>query len=104
LVQLFQRDYPPELMGAKFVNRTTRIAWHLTSISWAAAGVILVVLALNPVMPMGGFFARIIAVCFLLSALLSAIGSHGLPLVLDNFLIQRHSNQGIRQFKLVPYL
>jgi len=77
LVQLFQRDYPPELMGAKFVNRTIRIAWHLTSISWAAAGIILIVLALNPVMPMGGIFARIIAVCFLLSALLSAIGSHG---------------------------
>ncbi len=77
LVQLFQRDYPPELMGARFVNRTTRIAWHLTAISWCAAGVMLLILSFHPQMACARIFAHIVAVWFLLSALLSGIGSHG---------------------------
>lgn len=77
LVQLFKRDCPPEIVSATFINRTTRIAWHLTTVAWWSAAGILLVLSRQQVHPPISTLGYVISLWFLLSALISAVGSHG---------------------------
>ncbi len=85
---LFERQHLEEVGNEIYVNRTTRIAWHLTSIAWWGAASVLMVLALHPMSsPLVTVTAHVIAFVFLLSALLSVIGSRGRHLLWIAFLI-----------------
>lgn len=77
LKSLFKRRGDPDFGTDIFINRTTRIAWHLTTISWLSVSAILMVLASagsNELVPTLGL---IIVGCFGISGLFSLIGSHG---------------------------
>ncbi len=77
LKRLFKREMPYHLGGELFVNRTTRIAWHLTTIAWWNAAAILIVLSFQPPTETVFIVARIISNIFLLSGIVSLIGSRG---------------------------
>ncbi|RMF57234.1 MAG: hypothetical protein D6748_11625 [Calditrichaeota bacterium] len=87
LAYLFMREHLEEVGNEVYVNRTTRIAWHLTSIAWMGVAIILFVLAHHHENPMVPILASVIALVFLGSALLSAIGSRGRHLLWIVFLI-----------------
>jgi hypothetical protein len=77
LVRLFKREPLHHFGDAVFVNRTTRIAWHLTTIAWWNAAAILMVLAFRELDNTGLIASRIISNIFLLSGILSLAGSRG---------------------------
>lgn len=77
LRRLFKREMPFKLGSELFVNRTTRIAWHLTTIAWWNAAAILIVFSLRPMDHTSFIVARIISNIFLLSGILSLVGSRG---------------------------
>lgn len=77
LVRLFKREPLHHFGDAVFVNRTTRIAWHLTTIAWWNAAVILMVFAYRELDKTTFIAARIISNIFLLSGILSLVGSRG---------------------------
>lgn len=77
LPRLFKREPSDHIGSEKFVNRTTRIAWHLTTIAWWNAAAILIVLSLRPFDTTILIVSRIISNIFLLSGLISLIGSRG---------------------------
>lgn len=77
LPRLFKRDPSADLGTAIHVNRTTRIAWHLTTIAWWNAALILLVLAFREFDRSAMIIGRIISNIFLLSSIVSLIGSRG---------------------------
>lgn len=77
LPQLFKRDLPGDLGTAIYVNRTTRIAWHLTTIAWWNAALILLILAFREFDQSALIIGRIISNIFLLSGIVSLLGSRG---------------------------
>ncbi len=77
LVRLLKREPLHHFGDAVYVNRTTRIAWHLTTIAWWNAAAILIILSLRSLDQTAFIVARIISNIFLLSGLLSLIGSRG---------------------------
>lgn len=77
LVRLFKREPLHHFGDAVFINRTTRIAWHLTTVAWWNAAAILMVFAFRELDNTGFIAARIISNIFLLSGILSLAGSRG---------------------------
>jgi hypothetical protein len=77
LVRLFKREPLHHFGDAVFVNRTTRIAWHLTTIAWWNAAAVLIVLSFRPLDHTEFLVGRIISNIFLLSGILSLVGSRG---------------------------
>lgn len=77
LVRLFKREPLHHFGDAVFINRTTRIAWHLTTIAWWNAAAILTVFTFRELDNTAVIAARIISNIFLLSGLLSLVGSRG---------------------------
>jgi len=77
LGRLFKREMPENIGNEQFLNRTTRTAWHLTSIAWIAIAVILAVLAFRSLDSTAIIIGRIISCFFLISSLVSLIGSRG---------------------------
>ena len=69
LVRLFKREPLHHFGDAVFVNRTTRIAWHLTTISWWNAAAVLIVLSFRPLDHTEFLVGRIISNIFLLNCL-----------------------------------
>ena len=77
LARLFKRESQHSLGDAVYVNRTARIAWHLTTIAWWNAAAILMVLSFRQLDQTIIIVGRIISNIFLLSGILSLIGSRG---------------------------
>ncbi len=77
LIRLFKRETPENIGNEQFLNRTTRTAWHLTAIAWCGIAAILVVLSFRSLDSTGIVISKIISVLFLISGLVSIIGSHG---------------------------
>jgi len=73
LPRLFQCKQPFDVGREEFVNRTTRTAWHLTTIAWWNAAAILTVLAFRPFDQTVLIIVRIISNIFLLSGILSLL-------------------------------
>jgi hypothetical protein len=75
LIRLFRRPDLPPLFGSDwFTRRTLRFAWHLTSVAWWGLGAALLLGASGSSMSTVG---AAIAITFAVSALVTAIGSHG---------------------------
>src|SRR5687768_11104683 len=78
LGRLFRRQDLPHLFGSDdFTKRTLRIAWHLTTIAWFGAAVLLLLLASVPLDARARMLARAIAATFFVSAVIAMIGSRG---------------------------
>lgn len=77
LARLFKREPLHQFGDAVYINRTTRIAWHLTTIAWWNAAAILMVLSFRPLDHTIMIVGRIISNIFLLSGILSLVGSRG---------------------------
>ena len=77
LKRLFKRELPYDVGSEVFINRTTRIAWHLTTVAWCGLALLLVVLSSNDTAPLAASIGNLIALTFLISAALSAAGSKG---------------------------
>ncbi|HUG28702.1 MAG TPA: hypothetical protein VMK53_10450 [Gemmatimonadales bacterium] len=85
LTRLFWRADLPHLFGSDwFTRRTLRFAWHLTSLAWLGLGAVLV---LAPPGPHGTGVRRVVAACFLASAVLTAGASRGRHLAWVVFLV-----------------
>jgi hypothetical protein len=82
ITRLLKRDDLPRLLGdATFTRRVIRFAWHLTSIAWIGMGWVLIAIAvhtgpsivfLTTGPDLGDTVVRVIAVTFLISAVLTA--------------------------------
>lgn len=77
LTRLFRRPLPPLFGDDRFTRRTSRFAWHLTTLAWWAMGGLLMVYAWAPLDDGGHLAVRAIALLFLASALLAAGFSRG---------------------------
>ncbi|HVF63483.1 MAG TPA: hypothetical protein VNE58_05795 [Casimicrobiaceae bacterium] len=86
LIRLFRRSDLPKLMGGtEFTVRTLRFAWHLTSVAWWGAAALFVQLARGPVTSTA--VTAILAVVFLVSAVVTLVASRGRHLAWPVFLI-----------------
>jgi hypothetical protein len=84
LVRLLRRDNLPHLFGSDvFTKRTLRFAWHLTSIAWWGAAVTIPMLARED----ASAGLRVIGGTFLVSAVVTAVGSRGRHLAWPVFLL-----------------
>lgn len=85
LGRLFRRNDLPKLFGGtEFTTRTLRFAWHVTTLAWWGFAAILVLLAQQSFS-----FERlslVVAVTFLLTAVLTAVVSRGQHLAWPVFL------------------
>jgi hypothetical protein len=70
-------DLPPLWGSVALMRRTTRFAWHLTSIAWVGSGALLLVFARHPAEPSARIGARVIAATFLVSAAAAFLWSRG---------------------------
>jgi hypothetical protein len=77
LIRLFKHELPRLFGSDLFTKRTLRFAWHLTTVAWWGMAVILVVLALRKVDNTSVIVVNIIAITFLVSAVVSLFGSRG---------------------------
>ena len=77
LGRLWKKESPDHIGSEAATNRTTRTAWHLTTIAWMGMGAILISFAMYE--PPAGvpIVAIVIGLTFLASSLLSAIESRG---------------------------
>jgi len=77
LPRLRQKEQKMDIGTEKFVNRTLRGAWHLSTLaSWSSA-VILIVFALRPLDESIIIVVRVISNFYLFSGILSVFMSHG---------------------------
>lgn len=77
LKRLLRHDFPPELEIDAHINRTTRVAWHQTTLSWWGIAIILLAIAFYPeteTIPLIGF---LIALGYVISGIYSLVGSRG---------------------------
>jgi hypothetical protein len=78
LMRLFRRKNIPHLFGNDaLTKRTLRFAWHLTTVAWFGAAVLLLILASYPLDASTRMLSRVIAATFLISALVALVGSRG---------------------------
>ena len=77
LIRLFKRELPRLFGSDLFTKRTLRFAWHLTTAAWWGMAVIFVALALREVDNTSVIVVNIIAITFLVSAVVSLLGSRG---------------------------
>ena len=77
LVRLFRRDDLPRLFGSDwFTRRTLRFAWHITSVAWLGFAALLVVVARDAT-PSTETLLNVVAVTFLVTAVIAALASRG---------------------------
>jgi hypothetical protein len=77
LIRLFRRSDLPTLFGSDdFTKRTLRFAWHLTTLAWWGAALILFAYGTSLAAP-SEIGIRIISVTFLASAVLALVASRG---------------------------
>ena len=78
LIPLFRRGHLPAIFASEVLTaRTLRFAWHLTSIAWWGAAVILLLLAPSPPAQLQVLVGRVLAATFLASGLLALCVSRG---------------------------
>ena len=77
LKRLFRREFADELEIDEHINRTTRIAWHLTSLGWWNMAAILLIVAWHPNDSIAILVMRVTGAFCLFSGLFSLIGSKG---------------------------
>lgn len=77
LIRLFKRELPRLFGSDLFTKQTLRFAWHLTTAAWWGMAVIFVALALREVDNTSVIVVNIIAITFLVSAVVSLFGSRG---------------------------
>lgn len=77
LIRLFKRELPRLFGSDLFTKRTLRFAWHLTTVAWWGMSAIFVALALRSVDQTSIIVVNIIAITFLVSAVVSLFGSRG---------------------------
>lgn len=84
LIRLFRRTDLPHLFGSDvFTRRTLRFAWHLTSVAcWGNAALFLVLAQGSAQLGL-----RVLSATFLVTALVTAIGSRGRHLAWPVFLL-----------------
>lgn len=87
LPRLFQREDLSSLGSEAYVNRNTRLAWHLTTIAWWNAAAILIVLSFRQLDQTTWIVVRIISNIFFLSGVFSFIGSRGRNLLWVVFML-----------------
>ena len=86
LIRLFRRTDLPKLFGGtEFTVRTLRFAWHLTSVAWWGAAALFYQLAQGPVS--AAKVAAVLAVMFLVSAVITLFASRGRHLAWPVFLV-----------------
>ena len=74
LIRLFRRPDLPRLFGSDvFTKRTLRFAWHLTTVAWLGFAATLWILGRGS----ANAGIRVVSIVFLLSALLTFVGSRG---------------------------
>ena len=73
--RLFQREDTNPMGSEAYVNRNTRISWHLTTIAWWNAAAILLVFSFRELDNSIWIVARIISNIFFLSGIFSMLGS-----------------------------
>ena len=77
LMRLFRRGPLPRLYGSDwFTRRTLRFAWHLTSVAWLGFAALLVGSA-GGAPPGREQVLGVVAITFVLSALVTAVASRG---------------------------
>ena len=83
LTRLFRRPLPPLFGSDGFTRRTLRFAWHLTTVAWYGFAALLLLWARQ-----GGRATelRIVALTFLVTALVTLISSRGRHLAWPVFL------------------
>jgi hypothetical protein len=85
LIRLFRRSDLPKLFGGTdFTVRTLRFAWHLTSVAWWGAAVLLFLLGQGPIS--SAAVSGVLAAVFLVSAAIAFVISRGRHLVWPVFL------------------
>lgn len=88
LTRLFRRQNVPHLFGNDdFTKRTLRLAWHLTTVAWFGAAVLLLMLASFPLDASARMLLRAIATTFSVSSLVALVGSRGRHLSWVVFLV-----------------
>ncbi|MFQ5584499.1 MAG: hypothetical protein ACE5GL_08715, partial [Calditrichia bacterium] len=87
LPRLFQREDLSAVGSEAYVNRNTRLAWHLTTIAWWNAAAILIVLSFRQLDQTTWIVVRIISNIFFLSGVFSFIGSRGRNLLWVVFML-----------------
>ena len=86
LIRLFRRPNLPQLLGGpEFTIRTLRFAWHLTTVAWWGFAAILILLARQSVSMQS--VSGVLAVTFILTALVTAVASRGRHLAWPVFLV-----------------
>lgn len=84
LIRLFRRSDLPHLFGSDvFTRRTLRVAWHLTSIAWWGSAVLFWALGRGSTR----VGLQVLGGTFLVSALVTAVGSRGRHLAWPVFLL-----------------
>jgi hypothetical protein len=74
LIRLFRRSDLPHLFGSDvFTRRTLRLAWHLTSVAWWGSAALFWALGQGS----ARLGLQVLSVTFLISAVVTAIGSRG---------------------------
>jgi len=87
LIRLFRRSNLPRLFGSDlFTKRTLRFAWHLTTVAWWGFAAAVLVVARNPATPGADVLVRVVSLTFLVSAVVSGVGSRGRHLSWVGFL------------------
>ena len=77
IVRLLRRDNLPRLFGSDwFTKRTLRFAWHITSLAWLGFAALLVLFARDAA-PAPEAVLKVIALAFLLTAVIAAAASRG---------------------------
>jgi hypothetical protein len=77
LKRLFKRKFLDELAIDEHINRTTHIAWHLTTLGWWNMAAVLLIVAWHPTDPIAILVMRVTGAFCLFSGLFSLVGSKG---------------------------
>ncbi|MCB0265162.1 MAG: hypothetical protein R3C41_19720 [Calditrichia bacterium] len=77
LPRLFKHEYPENLEIDEHVNRSTRTAWHLTTLGWLNMAAILLIVAIHPDDPIAILVMRVTGAFCLVSGIYSLAGSRG---------------------------
>ncbi len=88
LIRLFRRGNLPRLFGSDdFTKRTLRFVWHVTTIAWWGLGALLVVYAASQVDQAGRVVLAVVALTFLVMAVITLVHTRGRHLSWVVFLV-----------------
>lgn len=77
LNRLLKRSAEEDFGSDLYANRTIRVAWHFTAVSWGTAGILLAIFSWEPSNPSIILVSKLIAGWFFVNGLISLIGSRG---------------------------